>query len=113
MRVTMAVRVRAPRPAPPAVTAGAVRPVPADVAGRVLVPDAAVPRLPRVGFPARRGSQVCAGADDPDQEQEAGDGADHDARDGSAREVVGFVAAGVVKVWRVLTGEEMRQLPRK
>lgn len=54
---------------------------------RVLVPHAVVPGSSAgVGRRARRRAQVRARPDDPEEQQEARDGADNDAGDGAARE---------------------------
>lgn len=64
---------------------------PAHVPRRILVPHPAVPRLPGDCVVARGRAEVGARADDPDQKQKPGDGADDDACDGAAGEGVGAV----------------------
>ena len=65
---------------------------------RIFIPHPAIPRPPRNGLTARRRAEVGAGAHDPEEEEEAGDGTDHDARDGAAGEGAGVVGVGVVGV---------------
>ena len=71
--------------------------------GRVLVAHAAVPRAARDGLVAGRGAEVGARADNPGKEQEAGDGADHDARDSAPRKRLGAVRVRVA-VFAVVVG---------